>query len=252
MASQSFYPIEGTVEMWAAIGLMLAVSVERKRALERAGLVHARGVDVVADEAGRRSRRVQGRRIPRRSGHHPRLKIPGSSPPSTPVHGRASGGSRRRCPARRRRPFGSGSGAAARDDKDAHSADFKASGIDPLDPRGVPALAGAYFCVEDLPELPPARGAERPRRVIVLTSATEEVPSLGEKKNEAPLRTEFLIVEAAKAGTTSLYHYLGQHPDVFMPHDKEPWYFCNLKEPAQQREEMISVLPRAVCRGRRP
>ena len=43
MASQSFYPIEGTVEMWAAIGLMLAVSVERKRALERAGLVHVPG-----------------------------------------------------------------------------------------------------------------------------------------------------------------------------------------------------------------
>jgi O-antigen ligase len=36
MASQSFYPVEGTVEMWAAIGLMLAVSVERKRAIARA------------------------------------------------------------------------------------------------------------------------------------------------------------------------------------------------------------------------
>jgi O-antigen ligase len=43
MGSQSFYPVEGTVEMWAAIGLMLAVSVERKRALLRAGLVRAPG-----------------------------------------------------------------------------------------------------------------------------------------------------------------------------------------------------------------
>jgi O-antigen ligase len=43
MGSQSFYPIEGTVEMWAAIGLMLAVSVERKRALARANMVFAPG-----------------------------------------------------------------------------------------------------------------------------------------------------------------------------------------------------------------
>jgi hypothetical protein len=43
MGSQSFYPIEGTVEMWSAIGLMLAVSVERKRALARANLVFAPG-----------------------------------------------------------------------------------------------------------------------------------------------------------------------------------------------------------------
>ena len=43
VGSQSFYPIEGTVEMWAAIGLMLATSVERQRALARAGLVGAPG-----------------------------------------------------------------------------------------------------------------------------------------------------------------------------------------------------------------
>ena len=33
MSSQSFYPVEGTFEMWAAIGLMLRVSVERTRVL---------------------------------------------------------------------------------------------------------------------------------------------------------------------------------------------------------------------------
>jgi hypothetical protein len=35
----------------------------------------------------------------------------------------------------------------------------------------------------------------------------------------------FLIVGAAKAGTTSLYHYLRQHPDVFMSAMKEPSFF---------------------------
>jgi hypothetical protein len=35
----------------------------------------------------------------------------------------------------------------------------------------------------------------------------------------------FFIVGAQKAGTTSLYHYLDQHPQVFMSPRKEPHYF---------------------------
>jgi hypothetical protein len=37
----------------------------------------------------------------------------------------------------------------------------------------------------------------------------------------------FFIVGAPKAGTTSLYHYLGQHPDVYMCPVKEPNYFAD-------------------------
>ncbi|MFK7848590.1 MAG: sulfotransferase domain-containing protein [Rhodothermales bacterium] len=47
------------------------------------------------------------------------------------------------------------------------------------------------------------------------------------------MRPNFFIVGAAKCGTTSLYHYLRQHPEVYMPHSeaqywkyKEPNYFC--------------------------
>ena len=36
----------------------------------------------------------------------------------------------------------------------------------------------------------------------------------------------FLIVGAAKAGTTSLYSYLGQHPEIYMSPKKEPRYFA--------------------------
>lgn len=36
----------------------------------------------------------------------------------------------------------------------------------------------------------------------------------------------FLVIGAARAGTTSLYHYLGQHPDVYMSPIKEPNYFA--------------------------
>ena len=37
------------------------------------------------------------------------------------------------------------------------------------------------------------------------------------------------IVGAAKSGTTSLYHYLNQHPDVFFPKVKEPNYYSNIE-----------------------
>jgi hypothetical protein len=35
----------------------------------------------------------------------------------------------------------------------------------------------------------------------------------------------FLILGAMKSGTTSLYMYLKQHPDVFLPQNKEPMFF---------------------------
>ncbi len=38
-------------------------------------------------------------------------------------------------------------------------------------------------------------------------------------------RPNFFIVGAAKCGTTSLFDYLGQHPDIFTPVEKEPFFF---------------------------
>lgn len=36
---------------------------------------------------------------------------------------------------------------------------------------------------------------------------------------------DFLIIGAMKSGTTSLFELLGRHPDIFVPHWKEPQYF---------------------------
>lgn len=41
----------------------------------------------------------------------------------------------------------------------------------------------------------------------------------------------FLIVGAAKAGTTSLYEYLKDHPDIFLSNPKEPTFFPFAGEP---------------------
>jgi len=41
----------------------------------------------------------------------------------------------------------------------------------------------------------------------------------------------FIIAGAARSGTTSLYHWLKQHPQVFMSPVKETNYFANLRPP---------------------
>lgn len=49
----------------------------------------------------------------------------------------------------------------------------------------------------------------------------------------------FLIIGASKAGTTSLYHYLRQHPDIYMSPVKEPRYFSG--EVIETREAYESL-----------
>jgi len=47
----------------------------------------------------------------------------------------------------------------------------------------------------------------------------------------------FIIIGAYKSGTTSLYHYLRQHPDIFMPSIKEPNFFAHEKKAEQLKQE---------------
>lgn len=47
------------------------------------------------------------------------------------------------------------------------------------------------------------------------------------KRNGMIRLPNFLIVGAAKCGTTSLYNYLRQHPEVYAPHNKEPYFFIS-------------------------
>jgi len=41
-------------------------------------------------------------------------------------------------------------------------------------------------------------------------------------------KPEFLIVGAAKSETTSLFHYLTSHPNIFIPEIKECRFFSQL------------------------
>jgi hypothetical protein len=51
--------------------------------------------------------------------------------------------------------------------------------------------------------------------------------SLSDKIETTATLPNFLLVGAAKCGTSSLYHYLQQHPDIFMSPVKEPRFFSN-------------------------
>lgn len=56
----------------------------------------------------------------------------------------------------------------------------------------------------------------------------------------------FLVIGANKAGTTSLYHYLKQHPQVYMSPEKEPMYFALTGAENQARQPDHAFLKRAV------
>jgi Sulfotransferase domain len=51
----------------------------------------------------------------------------------------------------------------------------------------------------------------------------------------------FFLVGAAKAGTTSIYAYLAQHPGVFFPSIKEPHFFTQVR-PAPEQQFLIEAI----------
>ena len=57
----------------------------------------------------------------------------------------------------------------------------------------------------------------------------------------------FLIIGAPKSGTSSLYHYLGQHPEIYMSPVKEPHFFALDRAPTDyqgigDRERMSTAV----------
>ena len=60
------------------------------------------------------------------------------------------------------------------------------------------------------------------------------------QRRVAGVRTlpNFFVVGVPKAGTTSLYHYLDQHPQIYMSPIKEPTYFADELRPEHFGEEM--------------
>src|SRR5579864_7934349 len=51
------------------------------------------------------------------------------------------------------------------------------------------------------------------------------------KQANGPRLPDFFIVGHAKSGTTALYEMLRDHPQIFMPDMKEPWFFSTDMRP---------------------
>ncbi|ADB41348.1 sulfotransferase domain-containing protein [Spirosoma linguale] len=61
---------------------------------------------------------------------------------------------------------------------------------------------------------------------------------------------DFLIIGAQKAGTTSLFHYLAQHPDLAMPIDKEIHYYdVNYQKGINWYKQYFPLRSSASCSG---
>jgi hypothetical protein len=56
----------------------------------------------------------------------------------------------------------------------------------------------------------------------------------------------FFLVGAAKAGTTSIYAYLSQHPEIFFPAFKEPHFFTQVRPAPEQRFLINAVTKRSA------
>src|SRR6185503_6297315 len=76
-------------------------------------------------------------------------------------------------------------------------------------------------------------------------------------EERVPLKLpNFFVAGAPKAGTTSLYHYLRQHPQVFMSRIKEPTFFAAAdlmsRDRYRRRQERDRVALQSYLAGPQP
>lgn len=89
-------------------------------------------------------------------------------------------------------------------------------------------------------------GVAHGRKVLCgLAAPTSAIERTGVGDVGSERLPNFFVIGAAKAGTTSLYSYLGQHPQIFMPRLKELGFF----QVDEEFERGLSVLLRQHYQG---
>jgi hypothetical protein len=82
---------------------------------------------------------------------------------------------------------------------------------------------------------------------------SEGAKATAARSDPRPLLPTFLVIGAMKAGTTSLYHYLRDHPHVFMPETKEVNFFNPLRNwrrgVSWYEEQFADAPPEATALG---
>jgi hypothetical protein len=71
--------------------------------------------------------------------------------------------------------------------------------------------------------------------------AAGESPARAATVGSSSFKPNFFIVGAPKCGTTALYTYLAQHPDVFMSTNKEPRFFARDLDTGSERDGEVFV-----------
>jgi len=66
----------------------------------------------------------------------------------------------------------------------------------------------------------------------------------------SPVKPNFFILGAGKSGTTSLYVYLAQHPEIFMSFVKEPTFFCDCFQIVKNPADYLALFEGAGDRKR--
>jgi hypothetical protein len=84
------------------------------------------------------------------------------------------------------------------------------------------AGAGAVTGMRIQPRGQGRRSAPHPAPAAAV-SARRPAPAVPASGRRVP---DFFIVGHAKSGTTALYEMLREHPQIYMPEGKEPWYFA--------------------------
>jgi len=79
----------------------------------------------------------------------------------------------------------------------------------------------------------------------------QELPAMQPQLSPILKQPNFFVVGAPKAGTTSIYHYLDQHPHVYMSPIKEPHYFADEVREDNLDKQVWHWYARDL-RGRRP
>jgi len=86
-------------------------------------------------------------------------------------------------------------------------------------PRGVPGPLSVEAVIEET-------GLSLvPSSATLFTEETDRALPAEWQAEDHFRQPSLFLLGAAKAGTTSLHSYLGQHPDIFMSDPKEPFYF---------------------------
>jgi hypothetical protein len=90
-------------------------------------------------------------------------------------------------------------------------------------------------------------GSNRLERPVTLSNMTVKAGPQGAVRPHKGRIPDFFVVGHGKSGTTALWDMLRQHPQLYLPYNKEPWFLADEMRPlAALRPEGTGSTPRTI------